>query len=157
MTGCCQLPVSVVIPCHDAEATIERALESVAAQTQPPVEVIVVDDASTDSTPELLQRCAKQSWPFRVEVITLPDNSGPGEARNAGWASAGKGTAYVAFLDADDLWLPEKLKRQVAWMEQRPDVAWTAHRCSVEGLVSPLRRGEAPCWAGRLDQSWLLF
>ncbi len=138
-----RLPVSVVIACHDAAATIERALESVAAQTQPPVEVIVVDDASTDSTPDLLHRCAKQSWPFRFEVVTLPDNRGPGEARNAGWASAGRGAAYVAFLDADDLWLPEKLERQVAWMEQRPDVAWTAHRCSVEGFVSPSRRVEA--------------
>lgn len=143
MTSCSRLPVSVIVPCHDGAATIERALGTVAAQTRPPAEVIVVDDAATDGTADILQRCTKQPWPFRFEVITLRENRGPGEARNVGWAMADRGASYVAFLDADDLWLPEKLERQISWMECRPDIAWTAHRCRATGDVAILQGGEA--------------
>ena len=133
MTTAASLPVSVVVPCHDAEATIERALESIANQTRPPAEVIVVDDASTDGTACVLRRCAESPWPFAFAVMTLPRNRGPGEARNAGWAATRPATVYVAFLDADDIWHPRKLERQIEWMEKHPDVAWTAHRCSFPG------------------------
>ena len=127
------LPVSVIVPCHDAAQTIERAIGTVAAQTRLPTEVIAVDDASVDATAELLARMARQAWPFRFEAITLPENRGAAGARNAGWARADEAAAYIAFLDADDLWLPEKLERQIAWMEGRQEIAWTAHRCCVMG------------------------
>ncbi len=131
MTSAACLPVSVIVPCHDAEATVERALESIANQTQPPAEAIVVNDASPDGTASALRRCEEKPWPFAFTVITLPINRGPGEARNAGWAAINSAAVYVAFLDADDVWLPRKLERQIEWMEKHPDVAWTAHRCSI--------------------------
>lgn len=133
MTTAACLPVSVIVPCHDAEATVERAVESIAGQTQPPAQAIVVDDASTDGTAAVLRRCEEKPWPFAFTVITLPVNRGPGGARNAGWSSINPATVYVAFLDADDIWLPRKLERQIEWMEKHSDVAWTAHRCSILG------------------------
>lgn len=133
MTSAACLPVSVIVPCHNAETTVECALESIARQTQPPAEAIVVDDASTDGTASVLRRCAEKPWPFAFTVIRLPMNRGPGEARNAGWGAIDPTTVYVAFLDADDVWLPQKLQRQIEWMEKHPDVAWTAHRCSILG------------------------
>jgi glycosyltransferase involved in cell wall biosynthesis len=133
VTSVACLSVSVIVPCHNAEATFERALESIANQTRPPAEVIVVDDASNDGTACVLRRCAERPWPFAFTVITLPRSTGPGEARNAGWAATRPATAYVAFLDADDVWLPQKLEGQIEWMEKNPDVAWTAHRCSILG------------------------
>lgn len=133
MTAAESLPVSVIVPCHDAEATVERALESIANQTRAPVHAIVVDDASTDRTACVLRRCAEKRWPFIFTVMTLPINMGPGEARNAGWRAIDPGSGYVAFLDADDVWLPPKLERQIEWMEEHKDVAWTAHRCSILG------------------------
>jgi glycosyltransferase involved in cell wall biosynthesis len=125
--------VSAILPCHDAELTVERALESIARQTKPPAEAIVVNDASTDGTASVLRRCEAKSWPFAFTIITLPMNRGPGEARNAGWSAIDPATMYVAFLDADDIWLPRKLERQIDWMEKHTDVAWTAHRCNFLG------------------------
>jgi glycosyltransferase involved in cell wall biosynthesis len=104
--------VSVVVPCYGGE-TLPRALASVAAQTRPPLEVIVVDDASP--------------VPVAAEgarVIRLDRNQGPANARNAGWEAA-RGT-YVAFLDSDDAWHPQKLALQAAVMERNPNVALTA-------------------------------
>jgi len=131
VTGAASLPVSVIIPCHDAEHTIERALASVAAQSRPPAEVIIVDDSSTDDTRAIVQRSAQRAWPFALTSIVFGSNQGPAAARNAGWAAIAPNAAYVAFLDADDVWLPRKLERQIAWMEGHQDVAWTAHRCDI--------------------------
>lgn len=133
MTGGACLPVSVIVPCHDAEATVERAIESIADQTCRPVQVIAVDDDSTDGTAGILRRCVKRLWPFTCTAMTLPINKGPGEARNIGWGASDAGIGYVAFLDADDVWLPQKLERQIGWMEAHRDVAWTAHRCTILG------------------------
>jgi glycosyltransferase involved in cell wall biosynthesis len=125
------LPVTVVVPCYNSGATITRAMDSVAAQTSAPAEVIVMDDASTDDTADVLNGLASQSWPFDVRLGRLPKNRGPGGAREAAWAMARPDTRYVAFLDADDTWWPAKLERQVSWMEARPGIAWTAHRCTI--------------------------
>lgn len=145
MTGAACLPVSVIVPCHNAETTVERALESIADQARPPVHVIVVDDASADGTADVLRRWAARRWPFATTCLVLPTNSGPGEARNAGWGAIGDRTRYVAFLDADDVWLPPKLERQVGWMEMHPEVAWTAHRCTIlGGRPTPPRDGASP-------------
>jgi glycosyltransferase involved in cell wall biosynthesis len=106
------MTVSVVIPCHGGE-TLGRALDSVFAQTLPPLEIIVVDDASP--TPVTADG---------VRVLRLERNVGPAEARNAGWEAA-RGT-YVAFLDSDDAWHPRKLELQTAVMERDPALALTA-------------------------------
>lgn len=107
--------VSVIIPAYNCEAYAGEAVGSALAQTYRDVEVIVVDDGSTDDTPDVL---AAISDP-RLHVIRQP-NRGISAARNAGLDAATG--AYIAFLDADDRWLPTKLERQLRLMEAEPDV-----------------------------------
>ena len=105
--------VSVVITAWNMEAWIGETLDSALAQTHPHVEVIVVDDGSTDSTPAILARYAGRIRTLRQS------NQGLAAARNAGIAlSRGE---YVALLDADDLWTPDKLAVQVAVAARHPD------------------------------------
>ncbi|MBI4355948.1 MAG: glycosyltransferase [Candidatus Omnitrophica bacterium] len=101
--------VSVVVPTYNRAHLIPEALESIWAQTYRDLEVIVVDDGSTDDTREIL----RPWWP-RLRYIYQP-NQGCAAARNRG-ISLARGT-YVAFLDSDDRWLPDKLAQQVAWLE----------------------------------------
>ena len=117
------LPVSVVIPCWRAAATLGRAVQSVLAQTQAPAEIIVVDDASDDATPQVIA-----ALPSPIRKIALPENRGAGSARNAGWQAASQ--EFIAFLDADDAWHPRKLELQCGWMEAHPTVTLTGH-CSA--------------------------
>jgi glycosyltransferase involved in cell wall biosynthesis len=100
--------VSVVIPTYNRAHTVGRAVESVLLQSHRPLEVIVVDDGSTDNTLEILE-----SYGDRIKVLRQP-NGGPSAARNEGVAQA-KGE-IIAFLDSDDAWKPEKLERQVRLM-----------------------------------------
>jgi len=103
--------VSVVIPVYNRAAVIERALESVLAQTYRDMEIIVVDDGSTDNTVGVVRSICDD----RIRCIPCKANRGSGAARNEGLnAATGK---YVAFLDSDDEWLPEKIEKQVALME----------------------------------------
>jgi glycosyltransferase involved in cell wall biosynthesis len=110
--------VSVVIPLYQTERYIAEALNSVLAQTFSDFEVIVIDDGSRDRGPEI----ARSSGDPRVKVVTQ-ENRGLAGARNSGIAhSSGR---YIALLDADDLWSPEKLARHVALLESDPDIAVT--------------------------------
>ena len=119
--------VSVVIPCYRAEATIERAVHSAAAQTVRPREVIVADDASPDGSLLRLQSLQRHYGTEWLKVVALPRNQGAAAARNAGWDRAvGR---YVALLDADDAWHPRKIEIQHAWMEAHPDVPLSSHQC----------------------------
>jgi glycosyltransferase involved in cell wall biosynthesis len=102
--------VSTIIPTYNRANLITEALDSVLAQTFPNVEVIVVDDGSTDATSEVLAR-----YGGRIRVI-YQRNAGPAAARNRGIAAANG--EFIAFLDSDDLWLPEKLERQVNLLER---------------------------------------
>lgn len=132
--------VSVVIPTYNRAQTIERALRSVAAQTLVPLEVIVSDDCSTDGTLEVV-RGLESSLSCRLVVQSLPENLGAAAARNAAIAVA-RGE-FVAFLDSDDAWKPEKLARQVAFLEARPDFAGVGCNGTVvrsDGSRAPLRR-----------------
>jgi len=97
--------VSVVIPAYNAERYIGETLESVLAQTYRDFEVVVVDDGSTDGTREIVRGYGEP-----VRLVEQP-NSGPAAARNRGVREA-RGE-FIAFIDADDLWLPEKLALQV--------------------------------------------
>jgi glycosyltransferase involved in cell wall biosynthesis len=106
--------VSCVIPVWNGEAYLAPAIESVLSQTHPPLEVIVVDDGSTDGTPDVIRS-------FGAPVIGLrQDNAGHGAARNAGLAAA-RGE-FVAFLDADDLWHSDKLRRQLLAFDEEPSL-----------------------------------
>jgi len=100
-------PVSVIIPAYNAGKSIQRALQSVAAQTLPPAEVIVVDDGSNDDTATQARAMHDTLKPSKLIVIEQP-NQGAGAARNRAIDAASQ--KYLAFLDADDEWLPAKLK-----------------------------------------------
>ncbi len=103
-------PVSVIIPAYNAAQTIGRALASIACQTLPAAEVIVVDDGSADGTAEAAEAMQARMGETRLRVIRQ-ENKGAGAARNRAIAEATQ--PYLAFLDADDEWLPKKLARSM--------------------------------------------
>ena len=105
--------MSVVIPAYNASRTIEETLESVINQTHSNLEVLVVDDGSTDETMEMAQSFAARDQ--RIQLIRQA-NGGVAAARNAGIAAASG--AFVAPLDADDLWHPAKIERQLRVFEE---------------------------------------
>jgi glycosyltransferase involved in cell wall biosynthesis len=119
------LPITVIIPCYKNAATINRALQSVIDQTQQPAEVILIDDASADDTLVELEKLQAR-YPHWIKVIALSKNKGPSGARNAGWEQATQ--PYLAFLDADDSWHPEKLAHQYQVMLDHPEFSVTGHR-----------------------------
>lgn len=101
--------ISVIIPAHNRAWSLERAVRSVFAQSFSDWELWLVDDASTDTTPELASRLAVED--DRVRVLRSPTNEGVSRARMRGVAAAAG--EWLAFLDSDDEWLPKKLERQV--------------------------------------------
>lgn len=105
--------VSVIMPAYHAAATIGRALASIAAQTLPPREVIVVDDGSADGTHEAAVAMTSRMNGIQLKVLRQL-NQGAGAARNRALAEAAG--RFVAFLDADDEWLPAKLERSMAYL-----------------------------------------
>ena len=108
--------ISVVIPAFNAGRFIKRTIDSVLAQTYRDYELIVVDDGSTDNTGEVVK-----SYGDKVRYI-YQENAGDGPARNAGIKVA-KGE-WIAFLDHDDEWLPEKLQLQMELLNRNPDLRW---------------------------------
>jgi glycosyltransferase involved in cell wall biosynthesis len=120
--------VSVVIPCYRCADTIERAVKSVAEQTLKPYEVILVDDCSGDNTLEALYGLQKKYGEDWIKVIPLKENSGPGTARNVGWDASKQD--YIAFLDSDDSWHPQKIEIQYSWMVNNSTAALTGHDCT---------------------------
>jgi glycosyltransferase involved in cell wall biosynthesis len=119
-------PVTVLIPAHNAARTIERALASVWRQNYPDMEVIVVDDCSTDDTGihvEGMARC-------NLRLIRLEKNRGVSGALNAGIRQARND--YIAFLDADDEWRVTKLIKQLPIIEAHPDMTLIA--CGGESV-----------------------
>jgi glycosyltransferase involved in cell wall biosynthesis len=150
--------VSVIIPALNAGATLGRALHSVAAQTYPHWEAIVIDDGSSDDTAALVERRGDP----RCSVIRRFTRGGPSRARNDGLAAA-RGE-LIALLDADDEWLPEKLTRQVAALAQHPAAALVIcdmHAVHEDGSVgssvftrqSPIGGPEA--WKALLASSFI--
>ncbi|MCF7954578.1 MAG: glycosyltransferase family 2 protein [Phycisphaerae bacterium] len=110
------LTISIVIPAYNAEKYITRAIESVLAQTRQPNEIIVVDDGSTDNTVEVVRS-------FGDKVILIKqENSGPGIARNTGIKAAK--SEWIAFLDADDELIAERLQLQTEHLKNNPDLVW---------------------------------
>jgi glycosyltransferase involved in cell wall biosynthesis len=106
--------VSCIIPVFNGASFLAEAVDSVLGQTQPPFEVIIVDDGSTDDTPGIAERLASHIRYLRQ------DNAGAPAARNTGISSA-RGE-LIAFLDADDLWHPQKLAHQVPRFMARPEL-----------------------------------
>lgn len=127
--------VSVVIPVHDRAGMMKEAVASVVAQTYRPVEVLLVDDGSTDGTAEACEELASGMLDL-VRVIHRP-NGGPGAARETGRLAA-RGE-FLQYLDSDDLLLPRKLEIQVAALRSAPDAGvaygYTRFRKSDGSLV----------------------
>ena len=118
--------VSVIIPTFNRAALVREAVASVKAQTYRDYEILVVDDASTDDTREALAAGRE------VRVLRQADRRGVAAARNRGIAAA-RGE-WLAFLDSDDLWLPEKLARQMAYLADQPDLSLLHHHQQVTSL-----------------------
>jgi glycosyltransferase involved in cell wall biosynthesis/peptidoglycan/xylan/chitin deacetylase (PgdA/CDA1 family) len=133
--------VSVVVIFYEAERFLEEAVESVLAQTYAPIELILVDDGSTDAGTGVARSYA--AGDERIRYVTHPgrENRGMSASRNLGLDHA-RGE-FIAFLDADDVWLPEKLERQVELLASMPEVglvygptewwySWTGDPADVE-------------------------
>lgn len=121
--------VSVVIPTYNSAQFLGEALQSVSDQTFKDYEIIVVDDGSTDHTKQIIDK-----YNGKIRYI-FQENGGPAKARNSGIkASSGK---YIAFLDADDVWEPTKLEKQVRMFHRCPEVAmiFTENSCYSENGV----------------------
>lgn len=117
------MKVSVVIPAYNCTHCLQRTVQSVQAQTFQDWEAIIVDDCSTDDTYAIAQQLAAEDP--RIRVLHNPVNSGVSVTRNRAIAEA-KG-AYIALLDGDDLWTPDKLERQVALLEQGYDLVYCSY------------------------------
>lgn len=108
--------VSIVVPVYNAEKYILETIASVQAQEYENWELILVDDQSSDRSGEVVAEYLEKNPDGRVQLLVQPENGGAARARNAGMAAA-EGR-YIAFLDADDKWEPNKLSRQLDYMEE---------------------------------------
>lgn len=110
--------VSVIMPNYGYDRRLHAAVESVLAQSEPVREILISDDASPDNAAEQLRAdfAEMDTGAVEIRILETDTNGGPGRARNRAIAEA-KGR-YIAFLDADDAWLPEKIARQIAFMQE---------------------------------------
>jgi glycosyltransferase involved in cell wall biosynthesis len=140
---------SLIIPTFNHARFLGAAIDSALTQTLGAVDVIVVDDGSTDETPAVLERYAG-----RVRVLRQP-NRGLSAARNAGLAAA-RGT-FVAFLDADDIMAPTKLAAQLAVLERSPAIGWTYCDVLMQTVATgaTTRASERFGYAARALDGWL--
>lgn len=115
-----QALVSIITPSYNSEPFIEDTLKSVTAQTYQNWEMLIADDCSTDRTRDIVKQWMDRD--NRIRLIELEENGGAAVARNTAINQA-KGK-YIAFLDSDDLWTPEKLEKQIKFMQER-DIAFS--------------------------------
>lgn len=139
--------ISVVTPLYDGAGTIERTLRSIQRQTWPRLEIVVVDDGSSDGGPEFVRQAALSDR--RIRLITQ-DNAGVAAARNRG-ARAAAGD-YLAFVDADDLCGPERLEMQMAALEAGGEQTALAYTWSA--LIDEQDRVYST-WPGPDQEGWV--
>ncbi len=106
--------ISIITPTYNSEVFIPQTVNSIIKQTYSNWEMLITDDCSTDNTWEILQKLTRQD--SRIKIFRLEKNSGPGVARNHSIKMASG--RFIAFCDSDDLWKPNKLERQIAFMLQ---------------------------------------
>jgi glycosyltransferase involved in cell wall biosynthesis len=137
--------ISVIIPTYNRSHLIKDAVESVLSQTYQDFELIIIDDGSTDNTREVLAEYGE-----RLQYI-YQENQGRSAARNHG-INLAKGE-YIAFLDSDDVWFPDKLARQVPILESAPDNVVLVHgyKCIVDKNLQPI-----PGWELKLRKLYTL-
>lgn len=136
--------VSIVVPVYNRAGPLREAVASALAQTYRPIEILIVDDGSTDDTPEVAARLAAEHPDARV---IRRENGGPGAARETG-RQAARGE-FLQYLDSDDLFLPRKLELQVAVLEERPHCVAAYGICTeteADGSLraAPLRPSDRP-------------
>lgn len=122
------ISVTVIIPTFNSQKTIERAINSVVNQTFKSFEIIIVDDCSTDIKCNEVLRVLANKYNY-INVMFLEKNSGPATARNTAWNMA-KGK-YIAFLDSDDVWHPQKLEIQYKFLEKNKEVYFLWHHKKI--------------------------
>ena len=109
--------ISIIVPVYNAEKYILETMDSVLAQTYSNWELLLVDDCSSDRSAEVIALYAEKEKDTRIRLIHQPSNQGAACARNRGLMEA-QGR-YIAYLDADDLWMPEKLEHELAFMKKK--------------------------------------
>lgn len=113
--------ISVIIPLYNAKDTILSTINSVIEQTyKEPIEIIVVNDGSTDGCEKLVEKLIEQNSTNRIIKLINKPNGGVSSARNRGIKEASG--EWIALLDSDDIWLPEKLEKQFVEIEKNPDI-----------------------------------
>lgn len=142
--------VSVIIPSHNRAAMLGRALASVFAQTNGDFEVIVVDDASTDDTPDILASARDP----RLRCVRHEDRLGANAARNSGLRLAR--ARYIAFLDSDDEWFPAKLDRQLRVFERSSRATGLVYAGTVFVYADSRSRVKIPRCRGRITRRLLV-
>ncbi|MCR5279280.1 MAG: glycosyltransferase [Lachnospiraceae bacterium] len=119
--------ISIIVPVHNAERFLKETIESVLAQTEKNFELILVDDCSTDGSVNVINGFDDR----RICLIRQPENKGAAAARNRGLEAANG--RYIAFLDADDLWSPNKLERTLFYLrEQQTGFVFTGYEFADE-------------------------
>ncbi len=133
--------ISVIIPTYNRCDKLKKAMESVLAQTYDNIELLIIDDGSTDHTQEMVEGIADE----RVRYIRLPQNMGAAAARNEGVRQV-RGE-LIAFHDSDDLWVPEKLEKQMNYWKEHPEFsmiycAYLFHIDNHEFRTPDMNRGD---------------
>ena len=141
--------ISVIIPVYNGEGTIKETIESVLNQTFSDLEIIIINDGSTDSTLEILSTIDDS----RIKVFSYP-NAGPSASRNRGIDNS-QGE-YISFIDADDLWTPDKLESQLQALKSNPQAvvaySWTDY---IDERSQFLRKGLHPKFKGNVYEELL--
>lgn len=136
--------VSIIVPVYRAKEYIARTIDCVRDQTYTDWELILVDDASGDGTADEIRRIMSEFNDDRIRLIALDDNHGAAHARNTGLDNAGG--RYIAFLDADDVWLPCRLETGMRFLEEHPEAGfvYTAYEFGDENAVGTGRIVHVP-------------
>ena len=127
--------ISIVVPVYRAERYIEETMDCVRAQTYPHWELLLVEDCGPDRGREIIEQYIQRTGDTRIRLLTHSTNLGAARARNLGVNEA-KGR-YLAYLDADDLWTPDKLEKELAFLKEKQPLCLPA-------MNSPMRMARAP-------------
>ncbi len=126
--------VSIIVPVYNVEKYIVETMDCVRKQTYPHWELLLVEDGSRDKGALVIEEYIRRTGDERIKLIRQPENMGAARARNRGLHEAtGR---YIAYLDADDLWVPEKLEKEIAFMEEKEAAfAFTGYEFADENGV----------------------
>lgn len=137
-------PVSVILPCYKSADTVAMALKSAAFQTRPPAEILILDDGSPDNSKAVIENTIKDiqdKTPSKIRFFPFEKNRGVYVVRNEALRQSTQ--PFIAFLDSDDYWHPQKLEIQYSFFEKDPDLALSCHGVKFrDGIPDTLDRFE---------------